>query len=82
MKKDDVVIYLNEPDEKVYVKVPPGMETLFQLQNLSGKIIEEAIHYKELHDFELSGLPDGNYFVIVKQGDSIRSKKIVKGYHP
>ncbi len=82
MNKDEVVIYLNEPDGKVYVKVPEGYETLFQLQNLSGKIIEEEINNKALHDFELAGLPDGNYFVIVKQGDIIRSKKIVKGYHP
>jgi hypothetical protein len=82
MKKEDVVIYLNEADEKVYVKVEPGIETLFQLQNLSGKIIQEEVHFKSLHDFDLSGLPEGNYFVIVRREEFIRSKKIVKGYQP
>ncbi len=82
MKDSDIVIFLNEPDEKVYVKVPAGFETHFQLQNLAGKILQEAIHDKPLQDFELNNLPDGNYFVIVNQNDVIRSKKIVKGYHP
>jgi hypothetical protein len=82
MKLDDVVIYLNEEDLKVYVKVPAGIETLFQLQDLPGKILQEAVHDKGLHDFDLTGLKDGNYFVIVNQDDSIRSKKIVLGYQP
>ncbi|MCR9062930.1 MAG: T9SS type A sorting domain-containing protein [Cytophagales bacterium] len=82
MKKDEMVIYLNEEDAKVYVKVPKGIETLFQLQNLPGKILQEAVHDKGLHDFDLAGLPDGNYFVIVNQDEFIRSKKIVIGYQP
>jgi hypothetical protein len=82
MKLDDVVIYLNEEDLMVYVKVPKGFQTLFQLQDLPGKILQEAIHNKGLHDFDLTGLKDGNYFVIVNQDDSIRSKKIVLGYQP
>ncbi|MFT5886935.1 MAG: hypothetical protein ACI9IP_003407 [Arcticibacterium sp.] len=82
MKKDDVVIYLNEEDAKVYVKVPDGLETLFQLQDLPGKILQEAVHNKGLHDFDLTGLKDGNYFVYVHQEDYIRSKKIVLGYQP
>jgi uncharacterized protein (DUF1501 family) len=82
MKKEEIIIYLNEPDDKVYVKVPEGYDTHFQLQNLSGKIIAEAVHSKALHDFDLTGLADGPYFVIVNQQDFIRSKKIVKGYHP
>ncbi len=82
MNNEEVVIFLNEPDDKVYVKVKEGFETSFQLQNLSGKIIQEAVHYKSLHDFDLSGLADGIYFVIVHQDDVIKSKKIVKGYHP
>jgi hypothetical protein len=82
MKLDDVVIYLNEEDAKVYVKVPVGKETLFQLQDLPGKILQEAIHSKGLHDFDLTGLKDGNYFVIVNQNEGIRSKKIVIGYQP
>ncbi|KPM46964.1 sugar isomerase [Jiulongibacter sediminis] len=81
-RKDDIVIYLNEEDAKVYVKVPKGPETHFQLQNLPGKILQEAVHDKGLHDFDLAGLPDGNYFVIVNQDDYIRSKKIVLGYQP
>lgn len=78
MSKDDLVIYYNEPDEKVYVKVPPGYETQYQLSNLSGKILQEAVHEKALHDFDLSGLPEGIYFVIVNQDDVIRSKKIIR----
>lgn len=78
----DIIIFLNEEDEKVYVKVPAGFETRFELQNLAGKLISEAIHDKTLHDFDLSGLPEGIYFVIVNQDDVIKSKKIVKGYHP
>lgn len=78
MGKDELVIYYNEPDEKVYVKVPPGYETQYQLSNLSGKILQEAIHEKALHDFDLSGLPEGIYFVIVNQDDVIRSKKIIR----
>ncbi len=80
--KDQVIIFLNEEDDKVYVKVPEGSETRFELQNLAGKLISEAVHNKGLHDFDLTGLPDGIYFVIVNQDDRIRSKKIVKGYHP
>lgn len=79
---NQVVIYMNEEDEKVYVKVPPGFETRFELQNLAGKLISEDVHSKTLHDFDLAGLPDGIYFVIVNQDEVIRSKKIVKGYHP
>ncbi|NBA88562.1 T9SS type A sorting domain-containing protein [Emticicia sp. CRIBPO] len=82
MKREDVIIYLNEEDEKIYVKVPKGIETHFQLQNLAGKIIQEAIHFDALHDFDLSGLPEGNYFVIVNQDERISTKKIIKGYHP
>ena len=82
MTQDDFVIYLNEEDDKVYVKVPTGKATLFQLQNLAGRILQEAVHEKGLHDFDLSGLPDGNYFVIVNQEDFIRSKKIIIGYQP
>lgn len=82
MRKDDFVIYLNEEDEKVYVKVPAGPETHFQLQNLPGKILQEDFHSKGLHDFDLAGLEDGNYFVIVNQEEFIRSKKITIGYHP
>jgi hypothetical protein len=74
MSKDELVIYYNEPDEKVYVKVPPGLETHYQLSNLSGKILQEAVHEKALHDFDLAGLPE----VIVNQDDVIRSKKIIK----
>ncbi len=79
MKKDEFVIYYNIPDEKVYVKVNPGMETHFQLSNLAGKILEESIHEKSLHDFDLSTYPDGIYFVLVTQDDMIRSKKVIKG---
>lgn len=78
MKKENVVIYQNLEDEKVYVKVPPGIDTLFQLSNLAGKILQEEIHQKQLHDFDLAGLPEGVYFVIVNQDDVIRSKKIIK----
>ena len=80
MSKDELVIYYNEPDEKVYVKVPAGMETHYQLSNLSGKILQEDTHEKALHDFDLAELPEGVYFVIVNQDDVIRSKKIVKEY--
>ncbi len=78
MSKDELVIYYNEPDEKVYVKVPAGLETHYQLSNLSGKILQESTHEKALHDFDLAGLPEGVYFVIVNQDDVIRSKKIVR----
>ena len=77
--KDQLVIYYNEPDEKVYVKVPAGFETHFQLSNLAGKTLQEDTHTKSLHDFDLADLPDGIYFVIVNQDDVIRSKKIFKG---
>lgn len=77
-----VTIYLNEADDKVYVKVPGGIKTHFSLQNLAGKILQEETHEKELHDFDLTGLSEGIYFVIVNQNDVIKSKKIVKGYHP
>ncbi|MCA0363489.1 MAG: T9SS type A sorting domain-containing protein [Spirosomataceae bacterium] len=80
--KDAITIYLNEKDDKVYVKVPPNGPCHFSLQNLAGKILQEEVHEKELHDFDLTGLPDGIYFVIVNQNENIRSKKIVKGYHP
>jgi hypothetical protein len=82
MKKDEITIFLNEQDDKVYVRVPDGFDTHFQLQNLSGRILQEDRHEKSLHDFDLTGLPDGNYFVIVDQNDVIRSKKITIGYHP
>jgi hypothetical protein len=78
MRKDDLVIFYNEADEKVYIKVSAGVETQFQLQNLAGKVLQEDIHKKSLHDFDLSGLPEGNYFIIVNQDDVIRSKKITK----
>ena len=78
MKKENVVIYQNLEDERVYVKVPPGVDTLFQLSNLAGKILQEEIHQKQLHDFDLAGLPEGVYFVIVNQDEVIRSKKIIK----
>lgn len=80
--KDDITIFLNEPDDKVYVRVPDDIETHYELQNLSGKILQEATHDKKLHDFDLTGLPEGIYFVLVNQGNLIRSKKIIKGYHP
>lgn len=80
MNKDQVVIYHNFEDEKIYVKVPTDVPTHFQLQNLAGKIIDEAIHDKAFHDFDLTGLPEGNYFVIVNQDDVIRSKKIQIGF--
>jgi hypothetical protein len=80
MQKDQVVIYHNIEDEKIYVKVPEGIATHFQFQNLAGKIIEEAVHDKALQDFDLTGLPEGNYFVIVNQDDVIRSKKIQIGF--
>ncbi len=51
MQKDQVVIYHNMEDEKIYVKVPEGIATHFQFQNLAGKIIEEAVHDKSLQDF-------------------------------
>ncbi len=82
MDNNLVTIFLNAEDDKVYVKVPPGIETRFELQNLAGKLIAAEVHNKALHDFDLTGLPDGIYFVIVNQNDQIRSKKIVKGYHP
>lgn len=78
MRKDDLVIFYNEADEKVYIKVPAGFETHFMLQNLAGKVLQEAIHEKSLHDFDLAGLPEGNYFIMVNQDDVIRSKKIIK----
>jgi hypothetical protein len=78
MKKDAIVIYPNAEDEKVYVKVPPGIETIFQLSNLAGKILQEETHTRALHDFDLAGLPEGIYFVLVNQNEVIRSKKIVK----
>jgi len=80
--KDEITIFLNEQDDKVYVRVPDNRETHYELQNLSGRILQEATHTKNLHDFDLTGLDDGIYFVIVNRGDLIRSKKIVKGYHP
>lgn len=73
--KDDITIFLNEPDDKVYVRVPDDIETHYELQNLSGKILQEATHDKNLHDFDLTGLPEGIYFVLVNQGNLIRSKK-------
>jgi hypothetical protein len=80
MRKDEVVIYHNIEDDKIYVKVPAGIATHFQLQNLAGKIIAEGIHDKAFHDFDLTDLPEGNYFVIVNQDDVIRSKKIQIGF--
>lgn len=80
--KDQVIIFLNQEDDKVYVKVPGGIETRFELQNLAGKLIAEAVHDKTLHDFDMTGLPEGIYFVLVNQDGKINSKKIVKGYHP
>ena len=80
--KDDIVIFFNERDDKVYVKVPEGRETNYQLQNLAGKVLQEEIHSNSLHDFDVTGFPDGIYFVLVTQGENIRSKKIVKGYYP
>ncbi len=80
--KDEVVIYLNEEDEKVYVKVPAGKPTHYQLQNLAGKVLQEETHTKALHDFDLTGFKDGNYFVIIEQDGLIRSKKITLGYQP
>lgn len=80
MRKDEVVIYHNKEDEKIYVKVPEGIATHYQLQNLAGKIISEATHDKALQDFDLTGLPEGNYFIIVSQDDVIRSKKIQIGF--
>lgn len=80
MKQEEVVIYHNKEDEKIYVKVPEGFETYFQLQNLSGKIISDETHRRAVHDFDLTGLPEGNYFVIVNQDDVIRSKKIMVGF--
>jgi hypothetical protein len=82
MVKEQVIIFLNPEDEKVYVKVPAGIPTRFEFQNLAGKLISETVHDKGLHDFDISGLPDGIYFVIVNQNDKISSKKIIKGYHP
>lgn len=76
MKNKEFVIYHNEPDEKVYIKVPEGKETYFQLQNLAGKVLQEATHSKSLHDFDLTGLPEGNYFILINQDDVIKSKKI------
>lgn len=76
-----MVIYHNIEDEKIYVKVPAGIATHFQLQNLAGKIIAEAVHAEALQDFDLTGLPEGNYFVIVNQDDVIRSKKIQIGFN-
>jgi hypothetical protein len=78
MRRDDIVIYHNEADEKVYVKVPEGYETQYQLSNLAGKILQEGTHTRPLHDFDLAGLPEGIYFVLVNQDDVIRSKKIFK----
>lgn len=80
--KDEIVIFKNEEDEKVYVKVPEGILTNYQLQNLAGKVLQEDSHDKGLHDFDLAGLEEGNYFVIVEQDGIIRSKKIVIGYEP
>lgn len=80
MRKDEVVIYHNKEDEKIYVKVPPGIATHFQFQNLAGKIIAEETHDKSFQDFDLTDLPEGNYFVIVNQDDVIRSKKIQIGF--
>lgn len=80
MKPQDVIIYHNREDDKIYVKVPAGVETHFQLQNLAGKIIAEEVHDKPIHDFDLTDLPEGNYFVLVNQNDIIRSKKITIGY--
>jgi hypothetical protein len=82
MGREQVVIFMNEEDDKVYVKVPAGISTRFELQNLAGRLLSESIHDKGLHDFDLSGLPEGIYFVLVNQNDKISSKKIVKGYHP
>lgn len=82
MQKEPVVIYLNPEDDKIYVKVQAGIQTRFELQNLAGKLISYAVHNKALHDFDMTGLADGIYFVIVNQNDKISSKKIVKGYHP
>lgn len=79
---DDITIFYNLEDEKIYVRVPrPGM-THFQLQNLPGKILQEDTHENNLQDFDLSGLDDGIYFVIVSQENFIKSKKVIKGYHP
>lgn len=80
MRKDQVVIYHNKEDEKIYVKVPEGIATHFQLQNLAGKVIAEDEHDKSLQDFDLTGLPEGNYFIIVNQDDVIRSKKVQIGF--
>lgn len=76
MKNNEFVIYHNVPDEKVYIKVPEGIETHFQLQNLAGKVLQEATHAKSLHDFDLTGLSEGNYFILINQDDVIKSKKI------
>jgi hypothetical protein len=80
--KDEINIFYNWEDEKIYVKIPEPKPTHYQLQNLPGKILQEDTHDRGLHDFDLSGLKDGIYFVLVSQDNIIRSKKIVKGYHP
>jgi Secretion system C-terminal sorting domain len=80
--KEDITIFYNLEDEKIYVRVPIAKETHYQLQNLPGKVLQEATHDKNLHDFDLSGLKDGIYFIIIEQEGLIKSKKIVKGYHP
>jgi hypothetical protein len=40
--------------------------------------LQEETHTRALHDFDLAGLPEGIYFVLVNQNEVIRSKKIVK----
>lgn len=76
MSRQDVIIYHNEPDDKVYVKVQPGIDTYFQLQNLAGKVLQEAVHQSSMHDFDLTDLPEGIYFVLINQDERIYSKKI------
>jgi hypothetical protein len=80
--KEDVTIFHNLEDDKIYVRVPLAKETHYQLQNLAGRVLQEAFHSKNLHDFDLTGLKDGIYFVIIEQDGLIKSKKVVLGYHP
>jgi len=73
-----ISVYPNPANERIYIQSEGIYEASVVLADLAGRIIFEEHISQNTNSFDLSGLSNGIYILIIRNGDGSLIKKIIK----
>jgi len=79
-KETDIQIYPNPATNKVMFVTQPALQTpaLISIFNMNGKLVRKTGSFSSKQEIDISTLPSGLYFIQIKKGKQVISKKLIK----